>query len=526
MKKKAKESRPLVTFCDVTLQVGDRRVFEHVDWSIRSDEHWAIVGPNGSGKSLLARALHGSVAVVGGEIEYYFDAGGGSEAGASHDRAPEDLIAHVSFEDQRDFVSMSPYYQSRWNSIEGDDSPTVSDIVSAAAVEPIAGGLSVGRKKSRRSREGILDRLGIGSLLHRKVIHLSNGEMRKVLIAEALLQSPLILILDDPFVGLDYRSRRTLRKMIENLMKGAMRIVFVTSRIDEMPSGLTHVLRVEDGRIVAAGDRRSVLPSRLLKKPSAGKKRKLPTQRRQGKPSARVATRRSTLIDIKDASVVYGGTEVLKGIDWTVRDGQNWALLGPNGSGKTTLLSLILADNPQAYLNDIHLFGRKRGSGESIWDIKKKIGWVSPEIQIHYQKSMTCYDVVCSGFFDSIGLYMTCSDRQRRLVSGWIRDLGLSDLAERRFDELSSGQQRMILIARALVKNPRLLILDEPCQGLDIDNRQTVLDVIDAVGRETATNLIYVTHRLEEIPRSITHVLRLRNGRVVRKGERRSVLGK
>jgi molybdate transport system ATP-binding protein len=166
------------------------------------------------------------------------------------------------------------------------------------------------------------------------------------------------------------------------------------------------------------------------------------------------------LVRVRNVSVTYDGIEVLKGINWTVEEGQNWAILGPNGSGKTTLLSLILADNPQAYSNDIRLFGRKRGSGENIWDIKKKIGWVSPEIQIHYQRAMTSYDVVCSGFFDSIGLYRACSVQQKQIASTWMRKL-VSLIWLTGIDELSSGQQRMALLARTSLKNPRPH-LDEP----------------------------------------------------------------
>lgn len=511
MKKRERRGRPLVTFSGVTLQIRDRRIFERVDWSIRDGEHWAIVGRNGSGKSVLARAIFGGVPVVGGEIEYQFSERGESERANGACPEPEDFIAHVSFEDQREIVgAQSPYYQSRYNSIEGADAPTALDLLSQGGGEVIP---RTRRKKSKSGWIPIIERLGVERLLDRRVTHLSNGEIRRVLIARALLRSPLILILDDPFVGLDHRCRRTLAKMIDELMQGGITLVFVTARDDEIPSGITHALRVENGHIAAAGDKKTVLAGMRPKRSTRGRKQRART-------GPRVSPERPALVEIKRASVVYDDVEVLRRIDWTVREGENWAVLGPNGSGKTTLLSLILADNPQAYSNDICLFGKPRGSGESIWEIKKNIGWVSPEIQIHYRKDVTCRDVVCSGFFDSIGLYAACSVRRQRLASRRLKELGLSDLADTRYDELSAGRQRMILIARAFVKNPRLLILDEPCQGLDADNRRIVLDAVDAAIRRPATNLIYVTHRLDEIPAAVTHVLRLRNGRVTRRGPR------
>ena len=505
MKRQNKQDQPLVTLRGVTLQIGSRRVFENANWAIHGNEHWALTGPNGSGKSALARSLHGDIAVVGGEITYPGD----------ESEMPEGLIAHISFEDHRDIIAAkSPYYQSRWNSSECCDAPTVSDM------------LPDEYRKSRRGGGNVMERLGIDHLLDRKITRLSNGEMRKSLIAEALAQEPRILVLDDPYVGLDHRSRRALRKMIEELIKENTCIVFITSRIDEIPAGITHVLSIDDGRIVAGGDRKSVLGVRPAKKQSAKRVHKISPRLGRKRTRARSAPERSKLIEAKNVSVTYDGLKILSRINWTMLEGENWAVLGPNGAGKTTLLSLILGDNPQAYSNDIHLFGRKRGSGESIWEIKKNIGWVSPEMQIHYQKAIKCHDVVCSGFFDSIGLHDECSARRQRLASSWIRDLGLSDLVDINFDELSAGQQRMILMARALVKNPRLLVLDEPCQGLDPENRKTVLKIVDAVGRRGASNLIYITHRLDEMPRSITHVLRLRNGRITRKGKRGSVLGK
>jgi molybdate transport system ATP-binding protein len=221
---------------------------------------------------------------------------------------------------------------------------------------------------------------------------------------------------------------------------------------------------------------------------------------------------------MENVNVSYNGTPILKHIHWTVRGGEHWALLGPNGSGKTTLLSLILGDNPQAYANQITLFGRRRGSGESIWEIKKHVGWVSPELHLYYPKRGSCLDVVCSGLFDSVGLYHACSSGHREVARSWMRRLGLPDYADAAFAGLSEGEQRMVLIARALVKRPSLLVLDEPCQGLDAGHRDRVLHIIDAAGQHLGTSVIYVTHNTGELPKLITHVMRLSRGQIVEQG--------
>jgi molybdate transport system ATP-binding protein len=217
---------------------------------------------------------------------------------------------------------------------------------------------------------------------------------------------------------------------------------------------------------------------------------------------------------MKDVSVGYKGVQVLEQVDWTVRQGENWALLGPNGAGKTTLLSLILGDNPQAYANDITLFGKRRGSGESIWDIKAHIGWVAPELHLYYPKHVSCSDVVCSGFFDSIGHYHKYSTQQHETAMAWMRRLGVEQYADLNFGELSEGEQRLVLITRALVKEPELLVLDEPCQGLDARHRDQVLQAVEGIGNHLNTSGIYVTHHLDALPSIITHVLRLEEGRV------------
>jgi molybdate transport system ATP-binding protein len=213
---------------------------------------------------------------------------------------------------------------------------------------------------------------------------------------------------------------------------------------------------------------------------------------------------------MRNTSVRYGDRTLFSGLDWRMEAGENWLILGPNGSGKTTLLKLIAGDHPQAYANDIRLFGRPRGSGESIWEIKQRIGLVSSEFQIRYRKPVSALEAVVSGFFDSVGLYRRAAPDQISAARGWLAALGMTDKADRRVTHLSYGEQRLILIARAMVKCPDLLILDEPCQGLDAANRDRVLALADGIGGRTGTNLIFVTHHPEEIPGCITHMLRFR----------------
>ena len=212
---------------------------------------------------------------------------------------------------------------------------------------------------------------------------------------------------------------------------------------------------------------------------------------------------------MRHITVRYGNAVILRDINWTVRAGESWALLGPNGSGKTTLLSLILGDHPQVYSNDVTVFGRPRGNGESVWEIKRHIGWVSPELHVHFNDSISCFEVVASGFYDTVGLFQAPSSRQRALARRWLAQFQLLEFAPRPLFSLSAGLQRTVLLARALVKNPRLLILDEPCQGLDAAHRAFFVRAVDALIRAGSVTAIYVTHRPDEIPSSIKRVLRL-----------------
>jgi len=503
------DARPFISLNDVSVRLHDKILFEGLCWEMLDDQHWAVIGPNGSGKTVLMKVLCGSLPVVKGKLVYHFMPEGGQNV------APQDQIACVTFEAQRKTLSDGTFYQVRWNSGVNEDTLSVAEYLSERGVKganPYHVAENAAGPKFEAPRREVIEQLELGALLARKVIQLSNGERRKVMIARALLKNPKLLILDNPFVGLDERFRARLAQDLENLMQDHMRVFVVGTGRDEILPSITHVLCMKDSCVVAQGPRQAILNDE-----AAYKARKpanltvVPASRRSDEcepPS-------KTLVIMENVNVSYNGIMVLRQVSWTVRESERWALLGPNGAGKTTLLSLILADHPQAYANDITLFGRRRGSGESIWEIKQHIGWVAPELHLYYPRGATCLDVVCSGWFDSVGLYRQCSSDQCEAAVAWMHRLGLSGCAEKAFAQISEGEQRLALIARALVKSPALLVLDEPCQGLDDRNRDRVLQAIDGVGNRPNTSMIYVTHRADELPHNVTHVLRLDQGCVV-----------
>lgn len=487
-----------ISLVDVSIKLRDQVLLEDVNWEISSDQQWAVLGANGSGKSSLMKALAGSLPIVKGRIIYHF-----APQASVHEH-----VAYVTFESQRNMLGGEAFYQERWNVGVNEDTLSVSEFLSVRRVKsnnPFNTVESQQTENFEASKQQVIGQLELDKLLERQVVELSNGERRKVAIAQALLKKPRLLILDNPFTGLDERFRTKLAKNLDSLMQGNMRVMIVGTSRDEIPSRITHVLLVKDKHVTPLARR----PARRTREIQLGKSSNLP----KSASAFESATRGKPLVRMKNVSVSYNGTPVLRDVNWVVCENEKWALLGPNGAGKTTLLSLILADNPQAYANDITLFGKRRGSGESIWEIKQNIGWVSPELQLYYPPSATCLDVVCSGWFDSVGLYRESSLRQRAIALSWLQQFGLGERAEIAFARLSEGEQRLVLLARALVKNPSLFVLDEPCQGLDAANRDRVLQAINSVNH--GASMIYVTHRADELPQGITHVLQLNEGQIV-----------
>ncbi len=482
---------PFITLEDITIRLRDKFILPHTSWKILAGQHWAILGPNGAGKSLLVKVLTGDVPYVQGGITYHF---------REH---PSEIIDRVSSELQEHLIA-----REKFQDMSRDFSGKLDDFEKARTTI-LAGNHN--EKEESPNFERIAEILGIHYLLDRGIRYLSYGEMKKVLIAKALIKAPKLLILDEPFAGIDAGSREKLAESIAELVRQGLQVVLVTHRAHEILPFISNILFIKNGKVLMQGKRNDILTTENLNRLYDRKyfDHGFTLDKRESGAVKSASYKNGILVDMRNVSVKYGDALVLNHLNWTVRQRENWAIVGPSGSGKTTLLSLIAGDNPQAYANEIYLFGKRRGSGESIWDIKERIGMVSSEIQTLYRKEITASDVVASGIFDSIGLYRNLDAGHKREIKKWIEFFGISHIANNIFTHLSFGERRMVLLARSMVKSPVLLILDEPCQGLDRENRKLLMRLIEMIGKDTDTNLLYVTHYQDELPTCIDHVLTL-----------------
>ena len=515
------KSKPLITLDNITVRLQNRPYLQNSSWQINTSEHWAILGPNGSGKTTFAKSLFGQIPIVKGNIVFHLLAEDKKSRAAIANAigyvSPElhrEIIAHENLKDEfREF------------------SGKIHEITTVKEI--ILNGIDRGATAAQylKALSQVVSQMGIAELLERDVKSLSIGEMNAVLIAKAMIKSPNLLILDEPFDGLDKQSRTFLADTINDLMRENIQVILITHRFEEITPNITHVLFLKYGKIFMGGRKEAVFTQENInrvyeihKQPIQGDAQKLgiapaliEAKWSQPARNEKIGASR-VLIEMRDVTVKYNQTLALDKFNWIVNEGENWTILGPKGSGKSTVLTLILGDNLQAYANEIYLFGKRRGSGESIWDIKKQIGCISSDLQIRQHRNINAFDVVCSGFFDSNGLYRKCSTRELSIAEEWTRFLDVADLAEQKFGYLSHGQRQLILIARAMVKAPRILILDEPFQGLDIKNRSKIRDVLEYIGSHTPTNLIYVPNQQEEALNCMTHVLKMDRGKVIRTG--------
>jgi len=351
-----------------------------------------------------------------------------------------------------------------------------------------------------------VERLRIGHILRRGLRYISTGEMRKTLLIRAILNNPALLILDSPLDGLDLASQADMRQIIDELLLTRMSVLLLCRQPDDVPEGISHVLVLDRGQVLRAGSRADTLADPqvvALMNPAAADLGQLPPPY----PRPYELPADGPLVALRDVSVSYGDLSVLRQVNWVLGRDTHCCVSGPNGCGKTTLLSLITGDNHKAYGQNITLFGIRRGSGESVWDIKQKYGKLDTQLHLNYVRGMRVVEVVVSGFFDTIGLYDDWGDQQRDIADQWLAALGLAEYCRESFDALSFGLQRMVLLARAMVKSPVILLLDEPTLGLDGHHRRLMLRAIDHIAANSDTRIIFVSHSAGEVPSCINQHL-------------------
>lgn len=443
----------------------------------------AVIGPNGSGKTSLAKVLESGWNFMTNSIK-------------AHDGRRLN-IKRVEFSDIHSLSAYKgEYYQQRFEATTNDEIPTVGDLL--------------GDRLNTTEWHDASQMLGIAHFTHKRLNFLSSGELRKLLIANIMFEKPDLLILDNPYIGLDAPSRQVLDDALVSMREKGISILLLISSPYDISEAVSWVIEIQNMTI------------------------SLPTQRPQDMsladfrlsfshlfdfgtancPPAAISAASTcdaqTIVELRHCRVKYGQNTIISDVSWTIRRGECWALSGPNGAGKSTLLSLINADNPQGYSNEIYLFGRRRGTGESIWDIKRRIGYISPERHLYFNAfNDTAFDVVAGGLKEAVEKFRALSPEELEIVDQWLKILKIDHLAKRRFATLSFGEQRLALLGRTLIKNPDLLILDEPLHGLDVAHKQRVNSLIENMVIHKHSTLIYVSHYETEIPGCVTHRMEL-----------------
>lgn len=434
------------------------------DWEIQSGEAWCILGGNASGKGLLASVLTGELKPESGEI----------------DELPRP-VSWVSFEQQHAFYE---------EELRNDDTDFIDRLDTGST------GLQVLLRSgcSRSVAIELANRLGVGYILDRGYRLLSSGEARKLLLLKEIAAGPEMLILDEPYEGLDPESTKQVNALAASLVQEGHLILLLVNRLHDVPDWTTHLGILQKGELIASGKRTKIASKPELRQLFEFNESNVP----ELPPPLEKEPSFDPILELRDGKVQYGDTLQFSELNWTLRPGEHTLITGPNGAGKSTLLQLVSGDHPQCYCNDLKILGFQRGTGESIWDIKRHIGLVSASLHRDYRAPGNAVTTVVSGFFDSIGLYKRPTAQQLKLASGWLRIMGLDQQANTSFRQLSWGQQRLVLIARGLIKQPPLMILDEPTQGLDDLNRHLVLAFIQRLAALKRTTLLFVSHRQDE----------------------------
>lgn len=498
-----------VIMTDATFRGANGAVFARTNWRLAADEHWAIRGPSGGGKSLFVAALTGRLSRLSGSLRHPFLEGCPHCADSVFGVLPPGSIAVASMDQHRAILTARGFHQLRWHGSLTTDAVFVNEYLSRTSIRNLNAyavieddAAAVARFEAIRDREVL--RWKLAPLLDRPLLALSNGELHRLLVARALMFEPRLLIVDDPYAGLDARTKALLTENLSVIESDGIGVVYVVARDEDLSASVTHEIEVASCAVVRAGVRRSAV----------GTRESVSTVSSIPRAVAPAPTSAEVVLEMRAINVRQGSVALLDGVDLTVHAGERWALVGPNGSGKSTLLSLILADNPQAYGNHIEVCGRQLGPGTQIWDIKRLLGWVSPELDAHYPLATPLLEVVLSGYRSSLGLYETLDEQSCDAAAAWLERVGLSASAAKALGDMHRIEQRLGFLARACVHRPKLLLLDEPCQGLDASDRARFAEVLELCLSELGAAVIYVTHELAELPLNIRHTLELRDGRI------------
>ena len=476
--------KPILEIQNLSFQFGSNVVLKNLNFKINKNENWQIGGPSGTGKTTLAKIISGEIKNFEGNIKINFDENSELKQKVVY---VSNWYQFTNLEGDKNF-----YYQQRYNKFAKNETLTVfAELKHFAKKEHL----------NFQNVEKYLQIFGFENFKEQQLIELSSGEHKKLQLVKALWLKPQILIIDQPYTGLDVKSRANLNAIFEDLTQDGMSLLIINND-DDIPNCITHFAEIKNGELIevshysemSKGEERipKELPYFLQKSPKTASK---------------------VMVKMENVNVSYGDKQVLKNINWQLNEGERWLLQGPNGSGKSTLLSLLNGDHPQAYANQIYLFGKKRGSGESIWDIKEKIGIISPELHWYFDLNANVAQTIASGFFDSMSLYKKLSFEQQQKLEQILHFFDLKDDKNKKLNTLSLGKQRLALLARTIVKNPELLILDEPCQGLDVQQTKYFNRVVDDLCNSGHT-LIYVGHFESQLPESLSHKLILEKGEI------------
>lgn len=453
-----------------------------INLKISKGENPTIVGRNGAGKTKLAELLCGKIVVRSGEMNFSF-----LPKGTHYMKGKVVKAGFESAYTMADYNNM--YYQMRfssteneWDAVQNESRPTIKKLLD---------------KTAGHDKEFWIEKLHLDKLFEKTILMLSSGELRRFLIGTILMQKPEIVIFDNPFIGLDTKMRADLNQLFADIAD-RQQMIFIVPDIKEIPEISKSVIACKNLEYFPKKSKEEFLSDKefisLIFEDTYKGTLQLP------EPYLNEDREFTHAAILDSVSIKYPKRTLFENLKWDIQKGDKWSLSGPNGSGKSTLLSLITADNPRSYNMDITLFDRKRGTGESIWDIKKRIGYISSEMHLYFRENQPCKKVVASGLFDTQGLFRQCSEEQFAKAVQVMETFGIGELAEKPFLKCSDGEQRLVLLARTMIKNPDLLILDEPLHGLDAINKDRAKELINQYAAQSERTLILVTHDPDNIP--------------------------